>query len=119
MAPVTRVLLFFSMCVAAGFGGAVGSMVGHGVGPGFLIVGGFVGGLLSVIAVGLLAKRIGWIDPEQRFWTIAGGCAGFVLACMVTLATLSSPVGPVLSTLLVGAGATTGALVGRSAHSRA
>lgn len=116
---MARVLLFFSMCVAAGLGGAVGSMLGHALGRGFLIVGGFAGGLLCVVGAGFLARRLGWIDAAQRFWTIAGGAAGFVLACLVTLATLSSPVGPVLSTLLVGSGASIGSILGRSAHGQA
>jgi len=108
--------VFVTMCVIGGIGGAVGSMVGHGLGRGGLLVGGFFGGALFVIAGGFLCVRLGWIRASQRFWTNAGGVLGFVLACMVALATLSSPVGPILSTLLVGTGAVFGALVGHSAH---
>jgi len=108
-----------TMCIAAGIGGAVGSMLGHGVGQGFLIVGGFAGGVLAVTGMSYLAARLGWIHRAQRFWTAAGALAGFVLACLVALSTLSSPIGPILSTLLVGVGAIAGAVVGRSAHEKA
>lgn len=108
--------LFVTMCLIGGIGGAVGSMVGHGLGRGGLLVGGFFGGVLFVIAGGFLSARVGWIRRSQRFWANAGGVLGFLLACMVALATLSSPLGPILSTLLIGTGAVFGALVGRSAH---
>jgi hypothetical protein len=111
--------LFLTMCLFGGVGGAVGSMVGHGLGRGGLMLGGFIGGILFVIGGGFLSQRLGWIRRSQRFWTNAGGVAGFVLACMVALATLSSPVGPILSTLLVGTGAVFGAVVGHSAHAEA
>jgi hypothetical protein len=116
---VTRALLFLSMCVAAGLGAAVGATIGHSIGQGGLLVGGFLGGAAGVIALGYLAHRIGWIRRSQRVWCIAGGAAGFVMAYMVALATLASPVGPILSTLLVGTGALFGALVGQSAHETA
>ena len=107
------------MCIAAGIGGAAGSMLGHGLGQGFLIVGGFAGGLLAVFGMAYLATRLGWIHRAQRFWTAAGAVAGFVLACLVALSTLSSPFGPIASTLLVGIGAVAGSIVGRSAHEKA
>jgi len=116
---VKLVYLFLSMSLLGGIGAAVGSMVGHGLGRGGLLVGGFTGGVVFVIGGGFLSQRLGWIHRSQRFWTSAGGVAGFVLACMVALATLSSPVGPILSTLLVGTGALFGAVVGHSAHDEA
>jgi hypothetical protein len=109
-------LLFLSMCVLAGAGAALGSMVGHGLGNGGVLAGAFVGGVLLVLLDGSLAVRLGWIRRSQRLWATLGGVFGFALACTVALATLSSPVGPILSTLLVGSGATLGALVGQSAH---
>jgi hypothetical protein len=109
-------LLFLSMCILGGAGGALGSMAGHGLGPAGLFVGGIAGGLLFVVAAGFLSERQHWIGRPQRLWAILGGGFGFVLACIVALATLASPIGPILSTLLIGAGAVFGALVGRSAH---
>jgi hypothetical protein len=113
------VKLFLFMLLMAGAGGALGSMAGHSLGRGGLITGGVVGGSLLVVAAGFLATRWGWLHPGQRVWAIAGGVFGFLLAVMVTLSTLSSPIGPVLSTLLVGTGAVLGAKVGGSAHGEA
>src|SRR6185503_6823328 len=99
-----------------GAGGALGSIVGHALGRGGLIVGAVVGGMLFVVAGGFLCERLGWIGRSQRFWTIAGAVFGFALACFVALSTLSSPVGPILSSVLIGVGALLGAKVGGSAH---
>jgi hypothetical protein len=116
---VKLALLFLAMCILGGVGGALGSMAGHGMGNGGLIVGGIVGGMLLIVLGGVLAERLGWIRRSQRLWATLGGIFGFGLACMVALATLSSPVGPILSTLLIGIGATLGAVVGQSAHEQA
>ena len=116
VARVKYTLLFLSMCLLGGAGAALGSMLGHGLGRGGLLVGGFVGGIAFVVAGGYFTERFGWIRRHQRFWTTLGGAFGFGLACMVALATLGSPVGPILSTLLIGSGAVLGALVGHSAH---
>src|SRR5881397_2479210 len=98
------------MVLLGGAGGALGSMGGHSLGRGGVIAGGLVGGAALVIAGGFLGERWRWIKPPQRLWTILGGVMGFALASMVTLSTLSSPVGPMSSTLLIGTGAVLGAL---------
>jgi hypothetical protein len=113
---MNQVKVFLLMMLMAGAGGALGSMAGHALGRGGLIAGGVLGGSALVVAAGFLATRWHWLHPGQRVWAIAGGVFGFLLAVMVTLSTLSSPVGPVLSTLLVGTGAVLGAKVGGSAH---
>src|ERR1700752_5301944 len=104
------------MIFLGGAGGAIGSMVGHFLGRGGRIMGGILGGGALVVAAGFLAVRWKWIKPGQRLWAILGGVFGFVLAVMVTLSTLSSPVGPVLSTLLIGIGASLGAIIGKEPH---
>jgi hypothetical protein len=109
-------LLFASTCVAGGIGGALGSMLGHAAGKGGLIVGGFLGGAALVAAACFLAARLRWIPAVRLLWTTLGAVFGFVLACLVALSTLSSPIGPILSTLLIGTGAVLGATVGPSAH---
>ena len=114
--PTNLALLFLSMCVLGGAGGALGSIAGHGLGAGGLFAGGFVGGTLFVVASGFLGEKRRWITHGQRLWIILGGVFGFALACMVALATLGSPIGPILSTLLIGAGGVFGALVGQNPH---
>jgi hypothetical protein len=106
------------MVLMGGGGGVLGSMVGARLGRGGLIVGGVVGGVLFVVGAGLLSARWGWIGRPGALWTILGGAAGFGCACLVTFATLGSPVGPILSTLLIGTGAVLGAVVGRDPHTQ-
>lgn len=110
------VKLFLLMILLGGAGGALGSMVGQQVGRGGLVIGGLVGGMLLVVVAGFLSARWHWIKQSQRLWAILGGVFGFGSACMVALATLSSPVGPIASTLLIGSGAVLGAVVGKSPH---
>lgn len=110
--------LFVLMSVLGGLGGAVGSMVGNAFGRGGVFAGGFAGGTLLVVVAGYIAKGCGWCRPRQRVWAILGGILGFLSAALVTLSTLSSPIGPVLSTLLIGTGAVLGARIGMSAHDR-
>jgi uncharacterized membrane protein YccC len=69
-----------------------------------------------VFVAAYIAVGRGWIGRAQRFWTVIGGLLGFGVAALVTLTTLSSPVGPILSTLLIGTGAVLGARIGVSAH---
>jgi hypothetical protein len=108
--------VFVLTMAAGGAGGALGSMLGSAMGRGGLLAGGFLGGVSFVVGAGFVSMRWGWILPAQRLWVILGGVFGFTLACIVALATISSPVGPVLSTLLVGTGAVLGAVVGKSPH---
>ena len=104
-----RVALFIVACALSGFGGALGSIVGHAAGARWLWVGGIAGGLLGAAGSALIARGRRWIQPSQLAGTIIGACVGFLLAAAIATNTLGSPVGPVLSTLLVGTGALLGA----------
>jgi len=115
---VNLLKLSLLMIFLGGAGGAIGSMAGNVLGKGGVIGGGVVLGSALVVAAGFLGTRWGWISHAQRLWSILGGVFGFLLAVVVTLATLSSPVGPVMSTLLIGTGAVLGALVGNSPHAK-
>lgn len=108
--------LFILMVIAGGAGGVLGSIVGNAFGRGGLFAGGVVGGALFVAAAGYLASARHWIGIRQRPWVIAGGLLGFGLACVVALSTLGSPIGPILSTLLVGSGAVLGTVLGSGPH---
>jgi len=115
---VTHLLLFVVSCLLAGIGGALGSIVGHAAGNTGLWVGGVVGGLLGAVAAAAVARWRGWIAPSQFAATAVGASVGSLLAAAVAVNTLSSPVGPVLSTALVGLGALIGARV-RPVHGAA
>jgi len=83
-------------------------MAGHAFGKSGLWAGGILGGLLASMLVARIALWRQWIIRSQFWPTSIGAAIGFVAACAVAVNTLSSPIGPVLSTLLIGAGAVLG-----------
>lgn len=95
----------------AGLGGALGSIVGNAFGKSGLWVGGVLGGLAGVAAAVAIAKSRGWITPGQARFATAGGMVGFLIAAGIAVNTLSSPVGPILSSAIPGAGALIGSLL--------
>jgi phosphotransferase system glucose/maltose/N-acetylglucosamine-specific IIC component len=105
---MNRAALFLVACVLGGLGGALGSMVGHSFGKAGLWAGGIIGGLLASVLIARIALWRRWIVRSQYWPTILGAAVGFLLACAVAVNTLSSPVGPILSTLLIGVGAVLG-----------
>ncbi len=109
MGHMAQTLLFIVSCFLGGLGGALGSIVGHAGGPTGLWVGGILGGVVGAIAAAALARARGWIAPSQFVATAAGASVGFLLAAAIAVNTLSNPIGPVLSTALVGLGALAGA----------
>jgi fructose-specific phosphotransferase system IIC component len=104
-----RVWLFLAMWIVGGVGAAVGSMVGHAFGSRGLFIGAIVGGLLAVALIAQFAAWRGWILKSQRGMTSLGAALGFLLAALIATRTLSTPIGPILSSLLIGAGALLGA----------
>ena len=106
---MAKVWLFLVMWIVGGLGAAVGSMVGHAFGSRGLFVGGVVGGLLAVALAAQFAAWRGWIARSQRGMTTLGAILGFIVAAFIATRTLSSPIGPILSSLLVGMGALLGA----------
>jgi hypothetical protein len=111
---MARVWLFVVSCVLGGLGGALGSIVGHAFGPRGLWVGGVAGGLLASLLSARVAVWRRWVAPGQYWGTAVGAGAGFLAAAAVAARTLSSPVGPALSTALVGLGAVLGSRASRA-----
>ena len=111
---MNRVALFFLACALGGAGGALGSMVGHAFGKSGLWAGGILGGLLASMLVARIALWRGWIVRSQYWPTVLGAALGFLVACAIAVNTLNSPVGPVMSTLVIGAGAVVGSILARS-----
>jgi hypothetical protein len=112
---MNRAALFLVACALGGLGGALGSMVGHSFGKGGLWAGGILGGLLASILIARIALWRRWILRSQYWPTVLGTTVGFLLACVVVVNTLSSPIGPILSTLLIGVGAVLGSIRATSA----
>ena len=103
-----RVFLFFTAIVLCGLGGLGGSIVGNAFGRTGLWVGGIIGGLAASSISSWIAAKAGWISPSRRARTTVGTAIGFLLAASVAVNTLSTPIGPILSTLLAGLGAVIG-----------
>jgi hypothetical protein len=83
-----------------------GSIAGHGVADDAgLIFGGVLGVLITSFLTGWLAVAAKWITVEQRRRTITWTAAGSVVASLIATHTLSSPIGPIVSTVLAGFGA--------------
>jgi hypothetical protein len=101
-----RAFLFITAMILCGLGGMFGSIAGHGIAhdPG-LIFGGVIGVLIAAFVTVWLATAARWITPEQRKSTLIWTALGSVIASLIATHTLSSPVGPILSTLLAGVGA--------------
>ena len=114
---MNRAALFFVACALGGVGGAVGSVAGHAFGKGGVWTGGILGGLIASVLAARIALWRNWIVRSQSWSTTLGATIGFLAASAVAVNTLSSPIGPVLSTLLIGAGAVLGARAAGSAPS--
>ena len=110
-------VFLLSVLLAIG-GAAAGGAAGMNIAPGGLLIGSFIVGALFVIASAYLSARWKWISPPQKLWMMLGGAFGFILACMVALATIGAPGGLLASSILVGAGAVLGAIVGVSPHTK-
>jgi len=106
--------LFVLACILGGVGGLVGSILGGAFGQNGLFVGGFVGGAAIAPLSAKLALWRGWIAANQYWATAIGAAVGFLLAATIAINTLSSPVGPLSSTLLIGLGAVAGQKLRRS-----
>lgn len=110
----SRVLLFVVASLLGGAGGVLGSILGNAAGKTGLFAGGVVGGLIGASLVGLIARKFGWVQPERARATALGAAIGFLAAAAIATQTLGSPVGPVLSSALIGVGALVGAGSGRA-----
>jgi hypothetical protein len=104
--------LFILACLLGGIGGFAGSVVGAAFGSRGLFAGGFAGGILIAPLSSRIALWRGWIGRPQYGATALGAALGFVAAALVAVNTLSSPIGPVLSTTLTGVGALIGSRLG-------
>ena len=106
--------LFVLACVLGGIGGFLGSVVGGAFGRTGLFVGGAVGGILIAPLAARIAVWRQWLEPSRFPGAAIGAAIGFAAAAALAVSTMSSPVGPILSTMLVGTGAVVGARWGSS-----
>jgi hypothetical protein len=114
-----RVRVFIFLVIAGGFGGLLGSVIGAAFGRRGLFAGGFAGGIVLSGSAAWLAGRLRWMPAEEVKGTALGAMLGFLAGATIAVNTLSSPVGPVLGTLCIGAGGLVGGWLGRGSGSAA
>ncbi|MGH7695609.1 MAG: hypothetical protein ACRENH_11550 [Gemmatimonadaceae bacterium] len=97
--------LFLVTWLLGGAGAVVGSMLGGAFGDHPLFIGALLGGALAIVGAVRLAEWRKWIPRTSRGRVAAGAILAFLVAAAIAARTLSSPIGPVLSSLLIGVGA--------------
>lgn len=90
--------------VLAGLGAAVGSILGNAFGNVGLYAGAVVGGGLAITGTVTLLAKLRWLPPATRLGAIAGGLLGFLIAVPIAVTNLHTPITPIVSCALVGAG---------------
>lgn len=97
--------LFLTTWLLGAAGAVAGSMIGAAFGRFPLFTFALMGGAIGAMSAVRIAVWRGWISPERRPRVMVGAVIGFALAAIIATQTLSSPVGPVASSLLIGIGA--------------
>lgn len=100
--------IFFLTAFLGGLGAALGSILGNAFGKPGLYAGAVLGGLIAVALAVYIALRLRWISRANLAPTLIGGEVGFLVAAPIAVQMLSSPIGPILSTGLIGLGALIG-----------
>ena len=94
--------------LAGGFAIIMSIIVG-GLGRPFLYVGAIIGGAMGV-AIGVwLSVLLRWLERDESRLATVGGIVGFLVAAPIAALNLHTPVTPILSCALAGAGALVGA----------
>jgi len=102
-------LLFLVVCVAAGIGLFLGSILGHFFGGTGLQVGAIIGGVVGVIAGTQIACKRNILNRKRFIPATVGGMLGLALAGVVATHHLDTPIIPIASIALIGLGAAIGA----------
>jgi len=101
---VTSFALFALLVLVGGLGAFAGSVLGNAFGRTALFAGALIGGAVACAAAAFLSARFKWIHAAERIPTAVGAVVGFLVAAGIAVNTLSSPIGPVTSALLIGIG---------------
>jgi hypothetical protein len=107
-----RTFLFLVSIIVTGACALIGSMIGHFLGSHLgVMLGGVLGGLIGAFFSARIATWRGWIAKVDFYPTTIGAEVGFLAAAFIAAKTLSSPIGPLLSSLLIGIGAVVGSSI--------
>ena len=108
--------VFFVTSFLGGVGAVVGSILGNAFGGKGLYVGAVMGGIVAVAFAVWLAARLAWFDRRNFRAALVGGEVGFLVAAPIAVQMLSSPIGPIVSTALIGLGALVGSRVDKGGY---
>ena len=97
----------------AGFLTFAGSVIGHSTGQTGLFVGAVIGGFAGVGLAVWLSTRIGLLSKANFLAALIGGSAGFIVAAVIAVNTLWTPIIPLASVALIGVGALLGKAIGQ------
>ena len=89
-------------------------MLGHLLPRPGLFVGAFLGGIAGVYVSVVFASWRGWLATSEKSGALLGGVLGLCVAATITVVTIHTPVGPVLSGAFIGAGVLLGAGASRA-----
>jgi hypothetical protein len=112
--PMRPLPVLLGSSLLAGLGAVLGSILGNAAGHIGLVLGALIGGALATFVAVLLATRLGWLPPGSRTGALLGGLVGFAIAAPIAVTHLGSPITPLASCALVGAGVLIGAGAARS-----
>jgi hypothetical protein len=96
-----------------GFGAVIGSILGHSAGKSGLFVGAALGGIVGIAVAIAVVTRLHWLSLGDRGGAFIGAMVGFGVAVPIAVTNLRTPVMPILSCGLVGAGLLFGVGVAR------
>src|SRR5918993_840861 len=105
--------LFLLVCSLAGFLTFAGSVLGNGMGKTGLFVGAVIGGLAGVGLAVWLSTRIGLLSKANFLPALIGGIVGFIVAAVIAVNNLWTPIIPLASVALIGVGALVGKAIGQ------
>jgi hypothetical protein len=97
----------------AGFLTFAGSVLGHSMGQTGLFVGAVIGGFAGVGLAVWLSTRIGLLSKANFLPALIGGSAGFIVAAVIAVNSLWTPIIPLASVALIGVGTLLGKAIGQ------
>ena len=105
--------LFLLVSLLAGSLTFAGSVLGHSMGQTGLFAGAVIGGFAGVGLAVWLSARIGFLSKANFLPALIGGSAGFVVAAVIAVNSLWTPIIPLASVALIGVGTLIGKAIGQ------
>jgi hypothetical protein len=102
--PLKPIPVLLAAWAFAGFGAVIGSILGRSAGKPGLFAGAVLGGVLGISAAIAVLTKLHWLSPGDRTSAFLGGIVGFGIAVPIAVTHLHTPIAPIFSCGLVGAG---------------